>query len=74
MHEPKSGMPVARAAAQHVLELELAQHAHGRRERAHAGQQRARRRARSSSGSRVMTVRAPTRSSAFSTERRLPIP
>ena len=74
MQEPNSGIAGAGAVCEHLVQPELADHAHRRRERADPGQQDA------VGGAQLVVVagdqslRAPTRCSAFSTDRRLPIP
>jgi hypothetical protein len=62
-----------RHVAQDVVEAELADDAH-RGGKAPTPGSRTPSAARSASWSAVIDVRAPTRASAFSTERRLPIP
>ena len=70
---PSTAYARAQAFGDQRVELQLADPAHRRREGPDARQDDAVG-ARTASGSLVITASAPTRSSAFSTERRLPIP
>ncbi len=71
--DPEDRRTCLRALVQQLVESELAQVRHRARERAHAGQHESVRAAQLV-GSPLMSALAPTCSSAFSTERRLPMP